>query len=508
KYADRTKQWPISSALFDEIRRDFMSMVRKVDFEEEGADQQIYEYFGSKEIYFLRYISKRVDNRIYHFVMNYSQEVRNKMRILYERDHDGITSLLNRFAFRERVNQTLVERPARRAAMVMWDLDDLKYVNDTYGHDYGDKYLKYAGTVLSTIQTPETFVSRVSGDEFFAFIPFDEGKERVIEMVQSLRSRMLESRLVIGEYSDIPIRATAGIAWYPEDGSTFEELKRHADFAMYTAKRSEKGSIAEFDMTLYEGDAILITGREQFNAFLEREEADFAFQPIVDLKQGKVFAFEALMRPTSKHITNVFDVMRIAKMQSKLKAIEWMTWNGVLTKAKQNLDVIGDRRIFINSIASVAFDESEIEELESRFGSLLSHLVVEITESERLEYRSIDVQRKLKGRWKTKMAIDDFGTAYSSESMLLEVMPDFVKLDMTLIRNIHEDVSRQKLVANILDYVETRGIKLIAEGVEQLEELRFLKKIGVPYVQGFYLGKPSLYIVDPDPRLLDEIRSM
>lgn len=507
EYMSSLDEWPIDVRQFNQLINAFFASVTEVRIDDEvKVGESIFEYISGKDVFFIRYISKMSEGKLYHFFMDYTDEVKNRKRIVYERDHDTTTALYNRFAFRERVTSYISKHPKTKAAMIMWDLDDLKFVNDSYGHDFGDKYLRNAGQVLGAFQNEKIVVGRMSGDEFFAFVPYEKSRAEVIEIIGMAKRIMSETVLNVGDQQQIKLRATAGIAWYPEDSTVFEELTRFADFAMSTAKSKEKGTVADFDRYLYEEDAILITGREQFNSFLEKKETDFAFQPIVDVRTGEIYAYEALMRPTSKHITNVFDVMRIAKMQSKLKSIEIMTWNGVLSKVKANLDKVKDRRIFINSIASTNLNGAEVLQIEEDYSDLLERVVIEITESERFEARSMTRRRILKERWNVKIAIDDFGAGYSTESLLLEMMPDLVKIDMAIIRNIDRDSARQKIVENIVGYSSARGIKVVAEGVENMEELKCLKRLGVDYVQGYLVAKPNLDIIELDPMIQQEIR--
>lgn len=507
EYMRSLDEWPIDVRQFNQLINAFFASVTEVKIDDEvKVGESIFEYISGKDVYFIRYITTMSEGKLYHFFMDYTDEVKNRKRIVYERDHDTTTALYNRFAFREKVTGYLAKYPKTKAAMIMWDLDDLKFVNDSYGHDFGDKYLRNAGQVLGAFQNEKIVVGRMSGDEFFAFVPYEKSRAEVIEIIGMAKRIMNETVLSVGDQQEIKLRATAGIAWYPEDSTVFEELTRYADFAMSTAKAKEKGTVADFDRYLYEEDAILITGREQFNSFVEKKETDFAFQPIVDVRTGEIYAYEALMRPTSKHITNVFDVMRIAKMQSKLKAIEIMTWNGVLSKVKSNLDKVKDRKIFINSIASTNLNGSEVLQIEEEYSDLLERVVIEITESERFEARSMTRRRILKERWNVKIAIDDFGAGYSTESLLLEMMPDFVKIDMAIIRNIDRDSARQKIVENIVSYSSARGIKVVAEGVENMDELKCLKHLGVDYVQGYLVAKPNLDIIELDPLMQRDIR--
>ena len=162
----------------------------------------------------------------------------------------------------------------------MWDLDNLKYINDTYGHDEGDRYIVLFASCLKRLEKEGAIVSRYSGDEFVTLIYGSGGKEeirhRVTGFMQFLQTVSLEMK---GGYQ-IPIRVSGGMAWYPDDAVDFDTLLNYADFAMYMVKHSVKGIIMEFDSNDYSNNSYMLAGREELNRMLETREVDFAFQPI------------------------------------------------------------------------------------------------------------------------------------------------------------------------------------------------------------------------------------
>ena len=443
-------------------------------------------------------------------IMDYTKEMTEKIKIQKERDFDILTDLLNRLSFKERVEDYIEKdiRKTKKAAMVMWDLDNLKYVNDTYGHDFGDSYIKCAGNIIGMLQGKDSFVARVSGDEFFAFIQYEADKNEIRRKIENIKIKLDNTNLKVSDDISVRVRATSGIAWYPDDACVYDDLHRLVDFAMYTAKNSQKGSIGEFSKEIYDRNYILISGREDLNKFIDEKQVKFAFQPIVSATDGEIFAYEALMRSMSDKIKSVGDIMRLAKSQSKLLDIENLTFEGVFETVSKNAEKFKDKHIFINSIASTSIPEQRFYKLLDNYRNTIdySKIVVEIIESEEVDLNSLSIKQKLAGEIKAQIAIDDFGSGYATESWLLQVNPNFVKIDMSLIRDIDKDTERQSIVENILKYTKERKIKVICEGVETHQEMKQLINMGADFIQGFYLAKPDFEIKDINEEKKREIQ--
>ncbi|MDO5602175.1 MAG: EAL domain-containing protein [Oscillospiraceae bacterium] len=432
----------------------------------------------------------RDDKRI-TVVQDISDTIREKIKLEYERDYDALTNLLNRRSFKKKVRDLLSSPKLEHGAMVMWDMDNLKYINDTYGHDTGDKYLAEAARLFGTLSGFRGVVGRMSGDEFFAFLHGYHSREELYYTISRLHNRLRQTFFIPPDGNPIAVRASGGIAWYPEDGVQYDELTRHADFAMYNVKNTRRGELLEFNAGAFERDAVLLNGKEALNRFVEQRQVRFAFQPIVDASTGEVFAYEALMRPQCRELPTVLDVMRLARAQSKLYQIELLTWTGVMETFASQRQAFGDARVFINSIPNMVLSENDTARLEEQYPALLSKLVIEIIESEQSDAECMAAKHAFAKKWGAFIALDDFGAGYSTESSLLYIAPDFVKIDMSIVHGLDTDENRRMLVSNILSYTQPRGMKVIAEGVETAEELRVLIELGVDYLQGYYLAKPS-----------------
>lgn len=261
---------------------------------------------------------------------------------------------------------------------------------------------------------------------------------------------------------------------------------------MYDIKSTQKGGIREFDAQVYHKDKLLLNGRNELNEILDKNLVRYAYQPIVSVADGSIFGFEALMRPKGTIITSPNDIMRLARSQSQLYRVEYMTWTQAIHQFDPLHSAYPNCRLFLNSIPNVPLLEDLAQVLEKRYADLLGQLVIEIIETDEIEQHYLETKQQFVKKWHAAIAIDDFGSGHNNDSLLLNTKANFLKIDMMFIRDIHLDENRRHLVSNIIDFAHEHHIKVIAEGVEVREELIQLMQMHVDYIQGYYLGKPTL----------------
>lgn len=446
------------------------------------------------------------ETRIIGVGTDVTQEMEERRRIEYERDYDVLTSLLNRRAYQRRMTE-LFEHPEhlKTAALIMLDLDNLKYVNDSYGHDCGDNYIRSTASLLLRSSPSRSIISRMSGDEFYVFHYGYEGEEDLRPLISTLEKELRQSTFQLPDGRSIRIRASAGVAWYPKDAQNFDELMLYADFAMYQVKNTVKGSLNEFDLATYQREAYMFRGREELNKLIEEELLEYVFQPIVDLRTGQVFAYEALMRSHIELLRSPLEILRLARNQSKLYQIERLTWYKSLESFYGQREAAGECKLFVNSISNQALAPEDRLELEEKYGDFLSRIVLELTENEAPDENCLEEKRSFLTAWRGELALDDYGNGYSGDVALLNLAPNYIKVDMSIVRNIDTDETRQTLFQYIVDFSQKRGIKIIAEGVETAAELKTLVHFGADYVQGYYTGKPARELVRLSPEKSREL---
>ena len=451
-------------------------------------------------------------NKSIGFLQDVTGEIVEKKRIEYERDYDSATGLLNRRAYYHRIEELFLNTDELNyTAFIMIDLDNLKYVNDTYGHDFGDDYIKTAATALKKFRNHGGIICRLAGDEFNICLPGFHSKEEAREVINEIRTQLLQSYCLLADGSHYKIRASAGIAWYPDDETSYEMLIKYADFAMYTIKHSTKGEIAEFDMAAYKMNSVLLTGVEEMNRIIEEGSVRYAFQSIISTKTGQVYGYEALLRPQSTIFQSPLELLRVAKTCAKLYEVERLTWTKALNDFQAQIDaghIAKDSHIFINSLSNSVLEPSDVAAVEAAHPDLLSQVVLEILEGESVSEEYIARKIKRMKNWGAQIALDDFGTGYNSEYALITLHPNIVKIDRSIISGCDKDVSRRTIIKNLVKTAKIKQILVLAEGVETESEVQTVIACGVDLIQGYYFARPVFEPQPLDPHVTNMIKHL
>ncbi|MFR4608690.1 MAG: EAL domain-containing protein [Faecalibacterium sp.] len=420
--------------------------------------------------------------------------VLEQQRIEHERDYDTLTGLYRRRAF-DRACEALFQQPEKLgcAALLMMDLDNLKQINDTYGHDWGDQYIRQTGQCFAANTPANTICSRLSGDEFLIFFYGYQNQAQLRAQLELLSAALQRSVSILPNGKQLHISISGGIAWYPTDGHDLLTLKKYADFAMYQVKHSHKGRMCDFDIGSYHQEAYAAQTQQDFELLLQEELVSYHFQPIYSARSGRVAAYEALMRVDLPTLHSPAQVMQLAHETGRLYEIERITVfhsSEIFQRMQAQGLLQSDALLFINSIANVSLTVEDVEEYAQRYPELLKRLVVEITEQEDLDRACLERKRNVPG-FSGSFALDDYGSGYSNELNLLELSPRYIKIDISIVRGIDTDRDKQQIVSNIVAYAHARSMQLIAEGIETEAQLRTVIGLGVDLLQGYYLSRPA-----------------
>ncbi|RLJ69965.1 PAS domain S-box-containing protein/diguanylate cyclase (GGDEF)-like protein [Hydrogenivirga caldilitoris] len=412
-------------------------------------------------------------------------------RLNYIAYYDPVTELPNRVNFIERLKFALsrLKLTGRSLAVLFIDVDRFKYVNDTYGYLVGDGVLKeIARRMRSSLREGDT-VARLGSDEFGVILTDLARKEDIPRVMEKLFSAMEEPIVVDGK--EVIVTLSVGISIFPDDGSDAEDLVKKAEMALAHAKEDIRNSYQFFkeDMNVHITEFVLLE-RHLFRA-LDRGEFVIHYQPYYDLKGMIPSGVEALLRWNSEDIGFVFPSRFIPVLESTgliVKVGEWLL--GEVCETIKRIE----KPVSVN-ISPVQFKDKtfpkRVEQVLERHGVDGSFLTLEITESTLMEDVEF-AQRSLK-RLKSlgvKVAIDDFGTGYSSLAYLKFLPVDFLKIDVSFVREIDTDPDDRAIVNAIIQLAKNLGLRTIAEGIESEEHLQILKELGCDFGQGYFLGKP------------------
>ena len=417
-----------------------------------------------------------------------------RKRVENERDYDVLTGLLNRRAFYAQVGE-LFNSPETlgHAALLMYDLDNLKYINDHYGHDCGDKYISQAGHRFRDSAPERAMCSRVSGDEFFILIYGYDSRETLREEIVCFTEKIKSNRFQLPNGETMPVSASGGVAWYPEDSTDFGQLMKYADFAMYQIKHGRKDGVGEFDLNLYTRAGLRKKAREAFYTLLRENRIGYQFQAIVDARTGETVAYEALMRTDLQALHSPEAILDLAHEEDRLQELEDLTWlnaPAAYMKLLEEGKVRPEAMLFVNSIASVALSEEAAKRFAREFARIRERIIAEITETDQMTPEIMEAKRRQSGG-KGEFALDDYGSGYNGERALLDLRPKYIKMDFSIMRGIDKDDAKQHILLNTLSYAHERDMLVIAEGLETEEEMKTAIALGCDMLQGFLLAKPA-----------------
>lgn len=488
-------------------KEDWSEFYNKLTLHHMEDHEDIYEYYDeyTEKQLWLRILEAKQPTGLVGVVLDVTNEIKENRRLANELDFDALTHLSSNLALKREVKRKLKEKPDEIGAMVFIDLDNLKYINDNFGHDVGDRLIIRASEIFRYFEKYQSIISRISGDEFAIYLHGYQDQDELRKIINELYKYSETFAINTPDGENVRIRFSAGVAWYPQDADNVTDLLKLSDFAMYEAKHKEKGCLFEFNRDYYLQMSYLLENREAINRLLDEQLIRFAFQPIVDLKTGEFIAYEALMRPLLDNFKNPKEILAVAAAQSKLAQLERMIILMAFQTIAEQSNEIGDRTIFINSIPSQILNDEDHLMLQRRYGQIFKNIVLEVTEEEDINMANLRNKVNLFKKHGARIAVDDFGSGYSNEVRILSLLPDIIKIDIEMIQGIHNNSDKQNLVANLIDFCHKKGVKVVAEGIEESNDLETVILMGVDYAQGFYIGRPLFEFSKTDSRLKKQI---
>jgi diguanylate cyclase (GGDEF)-like protein len=419
---------------------------------------------------------------------------RTREERLYRQAHfDSLTTLPNRVLFRDRLSQEITNaaQSGQRGALLYVDLDHFKQVNDTVGHLAGDQLLLIVAQRLrATVKDGDT-VARLGGDEFTVILRNLPSAESAGEIAQRIIDGLQRPVNIGGR--DHQMRASIGVALFPDDGNSIEELMRNADLAMYQAKDAGRSRAVFFDSKL--ARAKLPVAESGLFRALRRGEFVLHYQPQFALAGGSLTGLEALLRWSNPREGMRFpnDFVPLAEQSGLIVDIgSWVIESVCQQFARWRDDGIAPPRVGINisaqQLRSADFSRMLRQMLE-RFALQPQTIELEITEDVLAEEAARQSLRAVSALG-VRLALDDFGTGHSSLYYLRRHAVDTIKIDRSFMQEVPDDAQATTLTATIIDMAHALGKQVIAEGVETLRQLEFLREHACDEAQGFALARP------------------
>jgi diguanylate cyclase (GGDEF)-like protein/PAS domain S-box-containing protein len=458
-----------------------------------GAYTDTSRRFDDDDAVFLRGIANILGTAIER------QEARN--RLTYLAQYDSLTNLPNRRQLGACLEDAIAQagRHGHRAAVMFIDLDRFKNVNDMLGHGVGDQLLVQAAARLEACARNDKLVARLGGDEFAVVLPYLAGADKEAPDAAILAGRIVEAlaQPFHLQGQQLFVSASIGIASYPEDGASAEQLLKSADTAMYGAKNNGRNTFQFYSAALHENAAQRIQLESQLRQALERGEFLLHYQPKMDLASGAISGFEALLRwqhpqrglvPPLEFISILEDTglilpvgeWVIGEVCRQLRA--WQAAGLPVPPVAINLSARqlqqADLAAAVERIVGTAAVDPALLEFELTESMLMANPEAAVAILCRIKALGI------------RLSVDDFGTGYSSLAYLKRFPLDALKIDRTFVRDLPDDPDDAAITRAVIRLAHSLSLKVVAEGVENVAQLRELERYGCDEIQGYYISKP------------------
>ena len=408
---------------------------------------------------------------------------------------DGLTGLPNRDLLRDRTNQAIrqADRELLPTALLLIDLDRFKEVNDTLGHHYGDQLLVQVGERLGGVLRKVDTIARLGGDEFAVLLPRIATSEGAVAVAKKLQLALNESFLLDGLAVDV--EASIGLVLYPDHGQDADELLRHADIAMYVAKAKHTGFML-FDPKLDQHSPRRLALLGELRRAIERDELVLHYQPKVEAGSGQLLGGEALVRweHPLHGIVAPGDFIPLAERTGLIAPLTHYVLDMALRQCQAWLREGRELAMAVNVSARRLLDLSfpdEVAALLATWDVPARLLIIEITESTIMTdpVHAMEILGRLNGMG-VQISIDDFGTGYSSMSYLKSLPVDELKIDRSFVSHMTSSGPDAVIVRSTVDLGRNLGLRVVAEGVEDLATWDELKMLGCDAIQGYHVSRP------------------
>lgn len=433
-------------------------------------------------------------------VTDITERKRIEEQMLHDAFHDPLTGLANRKLFMEHLRLTLAraERESGNLFAVLFlDFDRFKMVNDSMGHSEGDRLLNAIAGRLQFILRPGDLLARLGGDEFTILLS-ELGSPEDALMVAKRINEELKIPFDLGG-SEVVTTASIGIAFYNSNYREAEEILRDADIAMYRAKAKGKACHQIFDQTMHDEAKNRLHIEREMRQAIEQNEFSLYYQPIVDLKNGNLSGFEALIRwqhpvrgmispvefiPIAEETGLILPLGRWILLESCRQMREWQQANYAAKDLMISVNLSGKQFIQPDLVEQVSSALAET-------GLSPECLKLEITESYLMENSELSISTVTRLRaLGLQLSLDDFGTGYSSLSYLHSLPVSYLKIDRSFVNRMMENKENSEMVETIIRLAQNLKMQVIAEGIETAEQMAHLQVLNCEYGQGYFFSKP------------------
>lgn len=488
---------------------EFFNLLEKISKNPVEGQKHIYKFTDGSISRFIKMNIYESSDEWLGFVQDFTRQITdfNDRQAFVE--YDPVTRLPSFPSFSQKIKKILPD--VQRGCLATIYINGIDKLGSYLTVDNTNSCITSVAEALKSFSNDSLIIGSKSNYEICVFFR-DSDKMKIYNILNSMDEAVQNCVLTddFGEIIDISdksrISLSIGCASYPEEASDFNMLVNFSEFALFEARASKRAVINWFSEENYVREKDSYRNAQTFSRIVQDNLLTYYLQPIVETQTGEIVAYEALMRTVGDIKLTPKQILQIGETQNNLYAIEKLTFFNTMKLLSDNQQIFEKRKLFINCLPNHLLTDEDFNELYLTYGELLEKTVIEIVEDSAASAKGIETLKKRCGFTHSMLAIDDYGTGYSNSSNLLNYSPDYIKIDRSLISDIHNDLKKQQLVTSVIEFCHENQLKSLAEGVETVQELKTVIRLGVDLVQGYYTSKPKpLFLNSISTEIKDEI---
>ena len=488
---------------------EFFNLLEKISKNPIEGQKHIYKFTDGIVTRFIKMNIYESSDEWLGFVQDFTRQISdfNDRQAFVE--YDPVTRLPSYPSFSQKIKSILPD--IKQACLATIYINGIDKLGSYLTVDNTNSCITSVAEALKSFASDDLIIGSKSNYEICVFF-CDNDKMKIYNILNSMDEAVQHCTLTddFGEIIDISdksrISLSIGCASYPDEATDFNMLVNYSEFALFEAKSSKRAVINWFSEENYAREKDSYRNALTFSRIIQENLLTYYLQPIVETQTGEIVAYEALMRTVGDIKMTPKQILKIAEEQNNLYIVEKLTFFNTMKLLSDNQQIFEKRKLFINCLPNHILTDEDFNELYLTYGELLEKTVIEIVEESSATPKGIEKLKKRCGFAHAMLAIDDYGTGYSNSSNLLHYSPDYIKIDRSLISDIHNDLKKQQLVTSVIEFCHENQLKSLAEGVETVQELKTVIRLGVDLVQGYYTSKPKpLFLNSISTDIKDEI---
>lgn len=489
---------------------EFFNLLDKISKNPVDGYKHVYYYSSESQTIYIKMNIFESSDVWLGFVQDYTRQISEFQSEKNSIDYNSITRLPSYSSFTHKIKELLPS--IKNCCLATMHINGIDKLSSFLTVENTNSCITSVAEVLKSFESEKIILGTKSNYEIcILFINHDRMTINSILNSMDEAVRTCVATDDFGEIIDISdktnLSLSIGCCAFPEQAYEFNMLVNYSEFALYEATSKKRSVVNWFNQQNYIREKDSYKDAQIFAKIIQENLLTYHLQPIVDAKTGEIFGYEALMRTNCADINMTpIQLLKIADEQNNMYAIEKATFYNTMKLLSDNQQALSKRKLFINCIPEYLISDEEFNELFLTYGELFEKVVIEITEQSKPTESSIQTLQKRCKFCRSQLAIDDYGTGYSNSSNLLTYTPDYIKIDRSLICDIHNDLKKQQLFASIVDFCHANQLMSLAEGVETSAEMKTVIRMGVDLIQGYYTSRPKpLFLDNISSDVIDEI---